>query len=217
MLQMRIFIPLLSLVFIFTACNNDDTAESNEPGIPLYGIKVGNEWTYDYYKRIFNNSNEFEKLTATDLVTVTGYEEIEGATYFSLTTTTTNSENSGVGVPENGTVITKVKDSLGYLVDLQGKILFSSVATEPYLISSANWGNVYSQLNENSVTIPTIFGVSNTLDNRRYAILNPTGELSIGSDNKYVLNDVGFVLETTSFVNDAQHTTERRLTSFSEN
>lgn len=207
------FAFLIFSCFIFLiSCSDDDSETTETPTLANFNIKVGNSWTYNYFKRI-QNTEEFEQLPVNQTITVTNTETIGDDLYFVLESIATNDEN-GVGpVPNTGTEVTKVKDSLGYLVDLKGLILFSSNNTTPFLISDNEWGVIYQKLLEDETILNTDIGTFSTRVNQRYAILS-NGEQSQGSDFIFVAEDTGVILEYFSTVLNPLHIWEKRLVSF---
>ena len=113
---------LLLFSVLFISCNNDDGSPTEEQELSepnFYALNVGNSWRYEYFQRI-DRTDEFESLNAFDDVTISGTSEINGNTYHNVETTTSGNDGASAFVPDNGTAITKLRDSLGYLIDENG-------------------------------------------------------------------------------------------------
>lgn len=210
------FFAVCSLLFI--SCNKDDNLseeqqqETNESN--FYALKVGNTWKYQYFKRI-DRTAEFESLDAFDDVTITGTSTINGNSYYTFETITTGNDDSYILVPDNGTVITKLRDSLGYLIDENGlKYFSSSNPNQEYLIREmTNEINMYGLETENDEVSEVPAGNFLSSVNERYARF-PDGEKSPGTDYHFYSKEIGQIKITCSFVSDSLPKLEKRLISY---
>ncbi|MEL6810008.1 MAG: hypothetical protein AAFP76_01590 [Bacteroidota bacterium] len=194
----RCFVVFLFFCVALISCSKGDENTTTPEPLPqlsnFYPLKVGNNWTYNY----FRNTEEVRGLENTGIVVqviVTGEMPLGNETYFELQTTTAGNNNSCNFCEPDGVVISRVRDSLGYLVDSGGAILFSSSNTKDYLVSKNEWGNVYRVLKADPVRADVPAGSFNCLDNERYT-LNPNGVPFEGKDNLYFSEGVGEIKKT---------------------
>lgn len=211
---MKSFIIHSILCLVFISCSNDDeTTSSGQGDNSFFALKIANEWNYEYFRR----QGDTENFLTTDVTInqkITSVETINGEDIYTITLITTgNPDNSGI-FPNNGETFIRVKDSLGYLVDLHNGILFSSEEEEDYLITSENFGDIFGRLENQNENIEVAGENLNSKINERYAILE-SGEISQGRARIFYAEEKGQTLETISFVNSLRHTYEKRLFSFS--
>lgn len=213
--MLRVFFAF-SLTLLFISCNNEDDADSLEGEVEVanfFGLKVGNTYTYSYHIRI--NDTEFETTSWTDEVEITAEVIINGNTYFEYTTTTSGDEGTSFPGLETGVKITTIRDVSGELQNETGAILFSNVEnSEPYIISQADWGDVFGErLNEErEQAVPA--GTFNCNANNKYAIINSTGEQAPGLDVILYSDGIGEVYSTISTVSNPVHMWEKRLVAY---
>ena len=203
---------LLSLSLI--SCNSDDNSNTatEDDSAGFYALSEGNQWTYQYYSRI-TMTDEFELVDCSTIVEITGTSQINNETYFTVETTTTGSDAGSIPCDKNPSGTIRVRDSLGFLIDSDGAILYSRENTAPYLISENTWGDIYGELLLTSETIEVPAGTFDCLKLERFAILND-GSMSIGRENEYWSDGIGEVYETYSLVSASDHRWEKRLVSY---
>ncbi|MGY0391798.1 hypothetical protein ACW5R3_04430 [Bizionia sp. KMM 8389] len=213
--MLRNFLIILLLTCVFSCSSDaDDTLntsnQSNDSG--FYALKVGNWWVYKKFSR--DNSNQtFEDTGVIDSVRITGTTEINGKTYFQLHTKTTGNESNNPIYGENGERTELVRDSLSYLIQDSGAIMFTYLDYNERVVSTNDWGNIYetSYPDEVSTTVPA--GDFICAYSERYA-KSPEGEQFPGLDVVNYAEGIGLVFYTYSFVTDANHVMESRLDSY---
>ena len=210
-----LFFSFVVCSLLFISCNKDDkpSEEQQQTEPNFYALKVGNTWKYQYFKRI-DRTDEFESLDAFDDVTITDTSEINGNTYFTFETTTTGSENY-VCIPDNGTAITKLRDSLGYLINENGVKQFSnSNPNQEYLIREMSGEiKLYGSLSEIEAGLEVPAGNFLCSVNDRY-IRFPDGNKSPGTDYYFYSKEIGQIKITCSFAADSLPRLEKRLISY---
>ena len=209
---MRIFSVLL-LALLAVACNDDTTVtppeEVEDPG--FFALKVGNIWEYQYAD--YDLMEIPELLDIFDRVEIVGTSVVDENRYFVIETTTQGNDDICPLCPVNGTVTRLVRDSLGYLIDSTGTILFSSENTEPYIENEFNGLIVYRELQQETQGVQVDAGVFECRNNLRYAIF-PDGEMSNGRDDLLFSSGIGEIKRTWAGTNSGRIWLDRRLISF---
>jgi len=206
---------LLAFSFLFLSCNKDDgntTSDNQGQDAGFFALKVGNSWVYNYF-RVNSETGELSNLGATETIEVIDEEAIGEEVVFTLKTTTIDTENSCGPCNTSPEYTFKVKDSLGYLVEVDGPILFSSINDEDYLVLSQEFGDIFRVLKPNEVLITVPAGQFVTKDNERYAI-DPEGNRFDGQDNLYFAEGIGEIRQTISTVSTQRIIYEKQLMSF---
>lgn len=207
---------IVSCVF-FISCNKEDNNTSEEQQADetnFYGLKVGNTWTYEYFKRI-GNTEEFETTNAFDEVKITGTSEINGEVFYSLETTTTGNDGAPVCVPQNGTANIKVRDSLGYLINDTHQILFSNKNEQEYLavVTPQAYYDLFGILISGIENVEVTAGTFPSLRNELYAKFTD-GTISPGRNITSYSDEIGEIKATYSFVSGVNNYAEKRLVSY---
>lgn len=190
-------------VFVFfgiflLSCTKEEPTPIDKPIVEtddFYPLSVGNQWTYHYFKNSIEARTALVNTGIVVEVEITSEVEIEGTTYFEFQTTTSGNDNVCGFCEENGVKVMKLRDSLGYLVNHDGEIQFSSKSTKEYVVSKNEWGDVYRALKGNQVQVEVPAGAFFAFDNERYT-LNPNGVPYIGRDHLYFAKGVGEVKRT---------------------
>jgi len=200
--------------FVLFSCNSDDTSNALpvDEGVAFYALNVGNNWTYEYYMRN-SSTSEFEQLDCVTQVEITGTTQISDHTYFIFETVTDGSVSNVFPCDVDPIGTRFLRDSLGYLVDSDGAILYSRENNAPYLISDNVWGDVYGELLVNPEVVEVSAGIFDCLSLERFAILEG-GTLSNGREKVLYSDGIGKVYETYSADNTPEHRWERRLKTF---
>ncbi len=210
---MKTLLFLLGLLIVISSCSSDDNAEPQQdiPEENFYGLEIGKTWFYKYYKRI-DNTDEFEDLGAESEVSVLNTTTIDGEKYFTLETQTTYGEQHCAVCPDEGTTTTHVRDSLGYLVNADGDILYSRMdVDEEYLISEQTQYNIFGKLLPGEEPVTTDYDTLNCLVNEVYAKSNTDGTIPPGRDYLFYSENIGEVMRMYSGVMSEQHRWEKRL------
>ena len=212
--MLRFCLACIALSLLFVSCDSKDLPAplDEEPEANFYAHTIGNSWTYEYYERIFM-TEEFEKLDFLEEVEIMGTSEVDGETYYELRTTITGIDSPPQVFGELGVSFQKQRDSLGYLIDDEGTIFFSSENLNDYTISENEWGDIFGKLQSETETIVVDAGTFICSDNIKYLIMN-TGDLMPGRDNTYYSDGLGQILRTYSYATRAEHNWEKRLISY---
>lgn len=214
---------LLVLCLLVFACNSDDNiipleeevAEEEVVDGGFYGLKIGNTYNYLGYKRDGNMADDLMQLNGIEFtVTITDTVTLDGEKYYERTFLTTGNDPNLSVFPLNGESFDYVRDSIGYLIDSEGKILFSSRSTEDYLLVDADWGDVFGVLEAELIDLETPAGVITCNVNTVFAILEDTGETAPGRARRYYAEGIGFVTEHMGGVSNPVHYWETRLASY---
>lgn len=215
-----LFSCLVCCVF-FISCSSDDNtsqeqqSEDPQPEEPnFYGLKVGNTWTYEYFKRI-GNTEEFETSNAFDEAKIVASSEIDGETFYTVETITTGNNNAPGCVPPNGAAITKVRDSLGYLINDSGQILFSYEDGHEYLatITTHEVFDLYGILISGIEDIEVAAGTFPCLRNEVYGKFED-GTTSPGRNFIFYSDGIGEIKQTYNYAQNPLNFAEKRLISY---
>lgn len=213
----RCFVFLfLTSALLFTSCNKDDASapeEEQQSDAGFFALQVGNTWTYNYFRRD-SQTGELTNLGGVEEVEITHEEIVNNETLFTVQINTSDPNNSCSACNHDPMLTLKVKDSLGYLVEVGGEIKFSSINTADYLVKRQEFGNIYRVLKENEVLITVPAGQFSALNNERYAI-DTDGNRLDGKDNLYYADGIGEVRQTISTVIQERIIFEKQLISYS--
>lgn len=204
---------VLGLLVVISSCSSDDNADPQQeiPEENFFGLEIGKTWFYKYYIRN-GNTDEFEDLGAESEVSVLNTITINGMDFFTLETQTTYGEQHCGVCPDEGITTTHVRDSLGYLVNEEGVILFSSLEVdEEYLISEQTQYNIFGKLQFDEEIVTTEYDTLNCLVNEVFAKSNTDGSIPPGRDYIFYSENIGEVLRMYSGVMSEQHKWEKRL------
>lgn len=208
----KVFFIFLSISFLFFSCKNDDSDPQIEEA-NFYALNIGNNWEYEYFRRI-GQSDEFESMGIIEDVLITETFVIEGENFFTFQSTTTGNDNLSQVAPENGVTTKKFRDSLGFLIDQNHSILYSSENLTDYLRSDELWGDIYGVLKDGTETVVVPAGEFNCTQNEIYVIVESTGNMAPGRDRYYFKDGVGEIYKEYSSVSNPQHNWEKRLIRF---
>lgn len=210
---MKSVLYVLGLLLVISSCSSDDDAKPQQdiPKANFYGMAIGNTSYYKYYKRI-NDTDAFEDIGAESEVSVLNTTTINGQEYFTLETQTTYGDQHCAVCPDEGITTTHVRDSLGYLVNSEGVILFSRLdVDQEYLISEQSQYNIFGKLLPGEESVTTEFDTLNCLVNEVYAKSNTDGTIPPGRDHIFYSEYIGEVMRMYSGVMSEQHNWEKRL------
>jgi len=211
----RFICLFLAFSFLLVSCNKDDgntTPDEQEVDAGFFGLQVGNSWVYNYFW-VDNETGELTNQGGVETVEITNEEVINGETIFTMSITTVDEDDTCGICNQNPLVITKVKDSVGYLVEVGGPILFSSVNTDDFLVSSLSFGDIFRVLKPVEVLVTVPAGQFVAKDNERYAV-DPNGDRYDGQDNLYYAAGIGEVRQTISSVISLRILYEKQLMSY---
>ena len=216
----KYFFTISLFCIVCISCNNDD----NDTSVPqvevedvgFYNLRVGNSWTYEYFRRdeLDNPSSEFSTTGIIEEQEIIASQEINGEQIFTFQVTVSGVEESSSNFPAEDVATFQVKDSLGYLVRLNEGIIFSSESNQEYLRSEELFLGVFGVLLDTEVVVEVPSGDFQCKVNEVYAVLNDQGEVSPGRDEYLYTDGIGEVLYRISFVSTEIHVFEQRLIDF---
>lgn len=209
----KLFLVLFSISLLFVSCDKDDSDPQIEEA-NFYALTIGNNWQYEYFERI-GMTDEFESMGIIEDVLITETSVIDGENFFTFQSTTTGNDNNRPVAPENGVSIKKVRDSIGFLIDQNHVILYSSENFTDYLIiDEQQCCDIFGVLKVGTETIQVPAGEFICIWNEIYLIIESTGDMSPGRNRFYYKDGVGEIYKEYSSVSDAQHDWEKRLLNF---
>ena len=211
----RYLLAFFAITLVFVSCDSkDDSIPEEEEQVEenFYALTVGNIWNYEFFRRV-QQTDEFESINVFNAVEITETTQINGEEYYVFTTTTTGNDNGHAPCNDNGVSNEHFRDSLGYLINENGKIQFSQLNSEPYLIDNPKWADIYGALIEGTTEITVEAGTFTTLENEIYAINEDVPEFP-GKDYRYYADGIGLVQADHSFVTNPDHFWENRLISY---
>jgi len=212
----------VAITFAILACNSDDNINPLEEEVAVaedvgfYALKIGNSYSYLGYKRDGVLADDLMELNGIEYsLTITDTAIIDGEKYFERTFFTTGNDSDSSVFPLNGESIDYVRDSIGYLINSDGEILFSQTNPADYLITDQDWGDLFGVFNSEVVDIEAPAGTFSCYGNTLYAILTDTTEPAPGRAKRFYSDGIGFVTEHMGGVSNPVHIWETRLASYS--
>ncbi|WP_298514421.1 hypothetical protein [uncultured Kordia sp.] len=209
----HLFLACLALTMCFISCSNDDEIPV-EPEESFYGLRVGNSWVYQHFRRENSQSEIFNDTGVIDSVQITGTEIINGNEFFKYRIRTSGNENNIAFCSPNGERFEYLRDSLGFLVNEFGKVQFSTESTEEFRYNNSDSFFMYTARGEENEIIATPAGEFDSEYMKVYARPQPGEVPHPGLDKYYYVQGVGKVFNTLSFISTTIHTMERRLISY---
>lgn len=203
---------LLLLCLCFISCSSDDNTIS-EPEENFFGLKVGNTWVYEYYRRQNPQEAMYDATGVKDSVEVTGTQMINGNEFFAYRIRTSGNDSNSPFYFENGERTYYFRDSLGYLIADNGAVIFSREDEQEFFLYEGGVYPVYTARGETTEIVATEAGQFDCEYMDIYA-RDENGEVLPGSDKKYFAAGIGEIISTTSFVSDPIPVVERRLLSY---
>ncbi len=190
---MKYFGVSFFILLIIISCANDDGIQSEEIDIVeeieevgFFNLVVGNQWTYEIFRRVSLDSDEFVTEEVIFTREVINEEIINDETIFTLEQ---NSNGSSLGI-EEGVSTFQVKDSLRFLVRLDQGILFSSVDDNEYLINTLVFEDIFGVLLEEQERIVVPTGDFDCFVNDIF-VLQDDGNIAHGRNNELYANEIG--------------------------
>lgn len=209
---MRLYAFLFLIVStILFSCSNDDSSGDGSEETSFFALKVGNYWKYQWNRTDSDGVPIGE--WAIEEILVEEQTAINNETYFKLKITTTDEDGDCALCQEEPVAYQWVRDSVGYLVDSDNNILFSSVDTLPILTSENTWGDIYLQLQENESSVEVPAGTFNCRNNLVFA-LDPDGGEYPGQDDRLYAEGIGWVRYTCSGVSSDSQIAEKILLEY---
>jgi hypothetical protein len=203
------------------SCSNDDDVsvsqeEEETEEVGFYNLRVGNTWTYEYFKReqLNDASSEFVTTGTIEEREIIGMSEVNDETIYTFRVISNFGENDFFSEFDEEIETYQVKDSLGFLVQIDQGIIFSSESNEEYLIRSEGFGDIFGVLLDSPENIGVPSGEFTCIVNEAFAQDQLSGEIFPGRNNRLVTEGVGEILARISFVSNPIHAVERRLISF---
>jgi hypothetical protein len=198
---------------LFISCSTDDNT-TPEPEENFYALTVGNSWVYGHLRRTTAISSDFVDINVTDSIKIVGTEEIDGNTFFKFRRRTSGNDNNLALCSANGEYFTFYRDSLGYLINEQGKVKYSREDNQEFRINNSTSFYLYTSLAEGNETISTSVGDFDCQWMEVYARQDPSIDPYPGRDRYYFSPEKGLIFNTSSFTSTALHRVERYLVSY---
>ncbi len=195
-------------------CKKDKTCEEppviNPPDPIYFPFTIGNYWIYDVY--LVNDSTDIEtQQNYSDTLRIIAEEVINGNTYFVI-------EEDRWLSNTNLKDTLYYRDSSGYIVNLEGEIIFEYVAFNTIVRTDSFASNMYvseysvSDATEN-ITIPA--GTFDCLNFKgRFNKTNPDDDEPDRFLNNCYAKDVGLIFQTIFFASNYETHYERRLLDY---
>ena len=196
---------------LFISCKDDDANNSQEPVIPndllqveFLPFAVGNYWVYEVYK-VDALGNE-TLLDFQDTIRITGEAARDGEIYYTFL------DNNF----DFGERVYSVRDSSGFLVDIEGTILFSdSVFDEVLRTDIINPIQIVYTMDGEEVEVSAPAGDFDCLNfTGMYNEIDPDSDYPIRILNNFYSAEIGLVSSNTFFFSDTENSFERRLLEF---
>lgn len=198
---MRSYYLLFWLLIVVLSCSKDDNNEIVQKK-NFYALTVGNSWVYKYYIED-ELTGEFTDFTGViDSVSIISTQEIGSNLFYKFKRKTVRPENAPqmIGHPE-GEEYYYLRDSLGYLINDQGKLTFINDNFEEHLWDQETEDVAFfSKLKNGETKIETEAGTFECLDMELYAKDINTGEQFPGLSHYYFANEVGDVKRVISWM-----------------
>lgn len=211
---------LASLVLFCISCSSDDNTVP-EPEENFYALKVGNSWVYEYtnrenpYADLFNGTNIFVETNVVDSVKIVGTEEFGGNTFYKFRIRTSGNDGNFPLCFDNGDNYKYYRDSLGYLINEEGKVQFSVEGDTQEFVQYADQNQRFlRQLSEESTSISTPVGNFDCFWMNLYIRNNFNDERSDGTSQFYYEEEIGLVFSKVSWASETLHRMERHLVSY---
>lgn len=201
----------LSLSAILFSCSSDDSSGNLSEESSFYSLQVGNYWKYQWNKTDADGNPTEE--WAIEEILVEEQTQINDETFFKLKITTIDEDGNCLLCQEDAVTYQWVRDSLGYLIDSENNIQFSSEDNSPILSSEDTWGNIYLQLQENETSTVVPAGTFSCLNNQIFAI-NQEGVEFPGRDDRFYAKEIGWVRYTFSGVTTDFQIAEKVLVEY---
>lgn len=199
------FIALLAL-----SCTTSDNTQ--EPESNFYALTIGNEWVYKNYK--YNlNTQEYDYTGVVDSISIIGTEVINDNTYYRFRRLTSGNEEGITFCNPNGEHFELLRDSLGYLVRVDGSVKYANNDFTARALNAQDWGTIYDQLIALDHDITVEAGTFTSSYSQRFAVLN-NNEQSAGLDHVYYADGYGLIYDTSSFVSNDIPSIVRRLDAY---
>lgn len=216
---MKSILLVTAIIFLFSCdADNESTLSQDEETIEevgFFNLSVGNSWSYEYFEREQPNdpSSDFVSTGTTEVREVISSERIDDEIVYTIEVTSVFGDNDFLSEFDEELETYQVKDSLGYLVQIDAGILFSSINNEEYFLRTLGQGEVFGVLLDTPEAVITPAGNFEATVNEVFAVFSD-GELSQGRDHRLMEAELGEVLTRTSLVSNPLHIVERRLTAF---
>ena len=196
--KFSIFLFSLCIISIISCNNDDDEIITPElPEVNFYALAVGNTWEYQVEERNFQG--EYELLDMTFLLTVQDSSVVNDKTYYNIVSSSEGIDECSICETVVGNM--SVRDSLGYLVDVEGQIQFSNENLGQYTFIDEDWALVHGKLNPDLMLFYIENEIISTLENERYGTLS-SGEVIPARDKINYAAGIGLVYQTISFVSE---------------
>ncbi|MBC3757531.1 hypothetical protein H7U19_03900 [Hyunsoonleella sp. SJ7] len=212
---MKTFSFIFCIAFVLFSCTENKTSGNieNADDDNFYALTVGNSWVYKNYK-LNKDTNAYDLTPVIDSASIVSTEDINGNTYFKFRRLTTGNETKITFCNENGERFEFLRDSLGFLVNEEGKVKFTHTSFDERIFGENDDFNIYEALQEDTEEVTVESGIFSCVFSKRYAVLNANNEFLPGKDFFYYADGFGLIYDTSSFVSSDKPTIIRRLDSY---
>ena len=215
----------LSLIFLVSCSTDDAQQETNtvdeepqEVNSNFYALTVGNTWTYENFYLDFN-TGEYNSRGRQDIITITGTTILNDNEFFVFESEIYNE----LGELQREEIFYQ-RDSLGYLIDGVGNILFSTnIVGELYTKFNLRDENnevafvVEGTLIINNRVLDLEAGLFYPVVNEYYATQGNNENPDSGREYVYYADGIGLLQYDISTVTSFPHYREMRLKSYTVN
>lgn len=180
---MKHFLLLGALALLFVSCKKDQD-EPNPPSAAAYTMPTteGSYWVYHWSK--VDTAGNVTPAPYIDTVRITGQVTQNGHTWTEYTGTS-------MGTGQHTWL---QRDSSGYIINANGRILYSYVGTSPFHTTSDAF---YSEVHQmgSDVVLSGIFGIAGALDRQQVITRSPLSTLPV-SEGVNACGDESYTFHT---------------------
>lgn len=202
----RVFFMVAIISFMAVSCNKNDSESDLIPvtQADYMQLKIGNYWVYEWY-RTDSTGQEIPTNQTSDSSIIIGDTNIQDILYYKL-------------LSMKYSHITYIRDSSGYLINLEGEILFSDHDLINIIrIDTIGPGIAYVEytMHINDSIIETPIGVQPTLELRGKVIpVDPQYPHGINYTHYYYADGYGMVKSSSYYFSSPHIRIGQRLISF---
>ena len=212
---MKNYLLLACLALCFISCSSDDDNTIPEPEENFFALTIGNSWVYELYQRENQATAIYSPTGVIDSVEIVATEMIDGYEFYKYRIRRSGNDSNNPIHGQNGERFNYFRDSLGYLVSHDGKMVFSREDDQEFFLYDGPVYPVYTKRGENTEIITAEAGEFDCGYMEIYARMEPGGELLPALDKIHYAEGIGEVRRTISFASSSIPVIERRLISYS--
>ena len=205
-------LSLIVMIMVITSCKKDkDEPIIETPSFPDYSqLKVGNYWIYQQFD-----------IDASGIATA---KDVFDSCYIEKDTMINGNKYFKMVKPDPNLLIAKLylRDSLHYVINSAGQLLFSSedfssiFSSEYYIIPGDTVCRITTRMDEQDVAVSTPAGIFITSDFKEIFDMFPGWEQAGNPRYKHAryAENIGVVMETLPFFASSPKYVERRLVRY---